>query len=77
MTVATSISESFYPKDWLESVYSANHSFLVPLEDRSNPDAKSIRTLFAPSAGAFYVYQPSKRRQECCAESKAPTLFSQ
>ncbi len=54
MTVATSISESFYPKDWLESVYTTSHSFIVPLEDRFNPGAKSPHTLFAPSAGAFF-----------------------
>jgi site-specific recombinase XerD len=36
---------------------------LFPLDDHANPDAESIRTLFAPSAGAFYVYQPSKRRR--------------
>lgn len=63
MTNTISISQSFYSKDWLESLHSTSHSFLVPLEDRSNPDAKSIRTLFAPSAGALYVYRPSKRRR--------------
>lgn len=63
MTVAPNISESFYPNDWLESYHSTKHSFLVPLEDFFNPDAKSIRTLFAPSAGAFYVYRPSKQRR--------------
>ncbi|BHH85194.1 tyrosine-type recombinase/integrase [Desulforhopalus sp. 52FAK] len=63
MTITTSISESFYPKDWLEPLYSTSHSFLVPLEVHSNPDAKSIRTLFAPSAGALYVYRPSRRRR--------------
>ncbi len=63
MTIAPTISESFYPNDWLEAYHSTRHSFLVPLEDHLNPDAKSVRTLFAPSAGAFYVYRPSKRRQ--------------
>ena len=63
MAAITRISGNFYSKDWLESVHSTNHSFLVPLEDRINPDSISIRTLFAPSAGAFYVYHPSKRRR--------------
>ena len=63
MTISKSISESYYPNDWHSSIHSANLSFLFPLEDHANLDAESIRTLFAPSAGAFYVYQPSERRR--------------
>ena len=63
MTIPLCLSESYYPNDWLQSVHSTNHSFLFPLEDHGNVDAESIRTLFAPSAGAFYVYQPSKQRR--------------
>ena len=63
MTISLSLSESYYPNDWLHAVQSSNHSFLFPLEDHANIDAESIRTLFAPSAGAFYVYHPSKRRR--------------
>jgi integrase len=63
MTIPFTLSESYYPNDWLQSVHSTNHSFLFPLEDHGNVDAESIRTLFAPSAGALYVYQPSKQRR--------------
>jgi hypothetical protein len=63
MAISQSIYPSYYPTDWAQSVHSSNLSFLFPLDDHANPDAESIRTLFAPSADAFYVYQPSKRRR--------------
>ena len=63
MTVSQSSYPSFYPIDWTQYCESPNLSFLFPLEDHANPKAESIRTLFAPSAGAFYVYRPSKRRR--------------
>lgn len=63
MAISKSIYPSSYPTDWTQSVQSSRLSFLFPLDDHANPDAESIRTLFAPSAGAFYVYQPSKRRR--------------
>jgi len=63
MAISQSIYPSRYPMDWTQSVQSSDLSFLFPLDDHSNPDAESIRTLFAPSAGALYVYQPSKQRR--------------
>lgn len=63
MTISYSIYPSCYPTDWTKSVQSSKLSFLFPLDDHANPDAESIRTLFAPSAGAVYVYHPSKRRR--------------
>jgi hypothetical protein len=63
MTTKLSLSESHYPNDWLHSLQSSNHSFLFPLKEHANIDAGSIRTLFAPSAGAYYVYQPGKQRR--------------
>jgi integrase/recombinase XerD len=63
MAISQNIYPSYYPTDWGQSVHSSNLSFLFPLDDHANPDAESIRTLFAPAAGAFYVYQPSKRRR--------------
>jgi integrase/recombinase XerD len=63
MTISLDLSQSYYPNNWLQSVHSANHSFLFPLEDHANIDAESIRTLFSPAAGAFYVYRPSKLKQ--------------
>jgi len=63
MTVSQNLFESFYPTDWLDSVQSSQHSFIVPLHDHANSNAESVRTLFAPSAGAMYVYRPSKRRR--------------
>ena len=49
-----------YPADWLQSVNSKNHSLLIPLQDNAGLEVKSLRTLFAPSASALYVYRPSK-----------------
>jgi len=63
MTMSQCIYLSCYPTDWTQSVHSSRLSFLFPLDDHANPDAESIRTLFAPAAGAFYVYQPSKQRR--------------
>lgn len=63
MTIPLSLSENHYPNNWLHSLQSSNHSFLFPLEEHANLDSESIRTLFAPSAGAFYVYRPSKQRR--------------
>lgn len=63
MAISRSIYPSCYPTDWTTPVQSSDLSFLFPLDDHANPDAESIRTLFAPSAGAFYVYHPSKRRR--------------
>ena len=63
MTDSQNLFESYYPTDWPDSVQSSQHSFLVPLHDHANSNAESVRTLFAPSAGAMYVYRPSKRRR--------------
>ncbi len=63
MTISQSIFPSPYPNDWPSAVQSSNLAFLFPLHDHGNVGSESIRTLFAPSAGAFYVYQPSKRRR--------------
>ena len=63
MTVSQNLFESYYPTDWPNSVQSSQHSFIVPLHDHANSNAESVRTLFAPSAGAMYVYRPSKRRR--------------
>jgi integrase/recombinase XerD len=63
MTIAGSLFESFYPTDWTDSVQSFQHHFIFPLDDHAKLDAESMRTLFAPSAGALYVYRPSKRRR--------------
>ena len=63
MAISQSIYPSYYPTDWGQSAPSSSLSFLFPLDDHANPDAESIRTLFAPAAGAFYVYQPSKQRR--------------
>ena len=57
MTVAQTTLESFYPTDWTDSVYSSQHHFIFPLHDHAKLNAESMRTLFAPSAGAFYVYR--------------------
>lgn len=63
MTVPENLFESYYPTDWTHSVQSSQLSFIVPLHDHADLNAESVRTLFAPSAGAMYVYRPSKRRR--------------
>jgi integrase/recombinase XerD len=63
MTVSQNLFDNYYPTDWTHSLQSSEHSFIVPLHDHANLRAESARTLFAPSAGAMYVYHPSKRRR--------------
>lgn len=63
MTFPQDTFPSRYPLDCSHTARTSTHTFLFPLEDHANMDAESIRTLFAPAAGAFYVYQPSKRRR--------------
>ena len=63
MTMSQNLFESYYPTDWTDSLLSSEHSFVVPFHDYANVRAESARTLFAPSAGAMYVYHPSKRRR--------------
>ena len=63
MTISGSLFESYYPTDWTDSVQSSQHHFIFPLHDHAKLDAESMRTLFAPSVGALYVYRPSKRRR--------------
>jgi len=63
MTISGSLFESYYPTDWTDSVQSSQQHFIFPLHDHAKRDAESMRTLFAPSAGALYVYRPSKRRR--------------
>jgi integrase/recombinase XerC len=63
MTISFNYPTNHYPTDWLQSVHSENHTLLLPIQDNAGLEAESLRTLFAPSAGALYVYQPSKRRR--------------
>lgn len=63
MTNLHRIYPQHYLDDWSYSVSSSNHQFLFPLEKHTDAGAKAMRTLFAPAAGAFYIYQPSKRRR--------------
>ena len=63
MTNSLNFNASHYSADWLQSVHSHNHSLFIPLQENAVLKAQSSRTLFAPSAGALYVYRPSKRRR--------------
>ncbi len=63
MTMSQNSFESYYPSDWIDSVQSSQHSFIFPLHDHAKSDPVSVRTLFSPSAGALYVYRPSKKRR--------------
>ena len=63
MTTSRKLFESYYFNDWPDSIQSSSHSFLFPPHNNADITAESIRTLFAPSAEALYVYRPSKRRR--------------
>ncbi len=63
MTISGSLSESFYPTDWTDSIQSSQYHLITPLHVHTQFDADSMRKRFAPSAGALYVYRPSKRRR--------------
>ena len=62
MTISQSLFESYYPTDWTDSVQSSQHHLITPLHDYTKSEAEALRTRFAPSAGALYVYRPSQTR---------------
>lgn len=63
MTAPNSLFESYYPIEWVDSVHSSQLPLVFPLHDGVQLGAESVRKLFAPSAGALYVYRPSRRRR--------------
>ncbi len=63
MTTQNSLFESCYSIDWTNTVQSSQHPHVFQLHEHARLNSESIRTMFAPSVGALYVYRPSKRRR--------------
>ncbi len=63
MTNSLDFSNNHYPTEWLNSVYSTNHSLFIPLSENPLFEAESLRTFFFPSAGVLYCQHPSERRK--------------
>jgi integrase/recombinase XerD len=63
MTVQNDILESYYPTDWTNSGQSSQSHLIFSLHHHARQNAGSMEKLFLPSAGALYVYRPSKRRR--------------
>ena len=63
MVAQNNIFESFYPTDWSDPTQSSQSYLILSLQHPARQHAGLIDKLFLPSAGAFYVYRPSKRRR--------------
>ena len=63
MAAQNSIFASFYPTDWSEPTQSSQSNFILSLQHPARRNAGLMEKLFLPSAGALYVYRPSKRRR--------------
>jgi integrase/recombinase XerD len=63
MTTSRSIFENYYRFDWTDPVQQSPNHFFFPLHDPVRHNTLSMEKLFLPSAGALYVYRPSKRRR--------------
>jgi len=63
MTVQSSIFEKYYSTDWTNSNQSSQSHFILSLHHPARHNAGLREKLFLPSAGALYVYRPSKRRR--------------
>lgn len=63
MTISSSILDNYYPSYRLDSAPSSDLHFIFPLQDPVRHNKVLMEKIFFPSAGAFYVYRPSKRRR--------------
>lgn len=63
MTVQNDILESYYPSDVSDSTLSSQSHLFLSLHHPARQNAGLMKKLFHPSAGALYVYRPSKRRR--------------
>ncbi len=63
MAVQNSIFESFYPTDWSDPTQSSQSYLILSLQHPARQNSGLMDKLFLPSAGALYVYRPSKRRR--------------
>jgi len=63
MTVQNDILENYYPSDVSDSTLSSPSHLFLSLQHPARQNAGLMNKLFLPSAGALYVYRPSKRRR--------------
>jgi|GEM_PF-2966056 len=63
MTVQNDILENYYPSDLSGSTQSSQPHLLLSLHHPARQSVGLMKKLFLPSAGALYVYRPSKRRR--------------
>ncbi len=63
MTVQNDILENYYPSDLSDSTQSSQPHLLLSLHHPARQSAGLLKKLFLPSAGALYIYRPSKRRR--------------
>lgn len=63
MTAQKDILERYYPSDLSNSTQSSQSHLLLSLHHPARQSAGLMKKLFLPSAGALYVYRPSKRRR--------------
>lgn len=63
MAVQKDILESYYPSDVSDSTLSSPSHLFLSLHHPARQNAGLLKKLFLPSAGALYVYRPSKRRR--------------
>ena len=63
MTAQNDILERYYPSDLSNSTQSSQSHLFLSLHHPARQSAGLMKKLFLPSAGALYVYRPSKRRR--------------
>jgi len=63
MAVQNDILESYYPSDVSDSTLSSPSNLFLSLHHPARQNTGLLKKLFLPSAGALYVYRPSKRRR--------------
>lgn len=63
MTAQNDILERYYPSDVSDSTLSSPSHLFLSLHHPARQNAGLMNKLFLPSAGALYVYRPSKRRR--------------
>lgn len=63
MTAQNDILKRYYPSDLSHSTQSSQPHLLLSLHHPARQNAGLMKELFLPSAGALYVYRPSKRRR--------------
>ena len=63
MAAQNDILKSYYPSDLSNSTQSSQSHLFLSLHHPARQNGGLMKKLFLPSAGALYVYRPSKRRR--------------